>query len=117
MRSSQSVVGDRVSALGDALTKARPLAPTIRRWGEHLAGVLGSGGHLLACGNGGSAAEAQHLTGELVGKFRTDRQPPPDAKLNDPADVAETVPFALRQPQGCEVRELVVACSEEGSWP
>lgn len=108
MRGSQSVVGDTWSALGDALTKARPLASTIARW---------SGGHLLACGNGGRAAEAQHLTGELVGKFRTDRQPPPDAKLNDPADVAETVLFALRQPQGCEVRELVVACSEEGSWP
>jgi D-sedoheptulose 7-phosphate isomerase len=30
---------------------------------------------LLACGNGGSAAEAQHLTGELVGRFRYDRRP------------------------------------------
>ena len=32
-------------------------------------------GRLLACGNGGSAAEAQHLTGELVGRFRHDRRP------------------------------------------
>jgi D-sedoheptulose 7-phosphate isomerase len=44
-------------------------------WGRHLAAVLGSGGRLLACGNGGSAAEAQHLTGELVGRFRHDRRP------------------------------------------
>ena len=43
--------------------------------------------------------------------------PPPDAKLNQPADVAQTVLFALRQPPGCEVRELVVAPSVEGSWP
>ena len=30
---------------------------------------------MLTCGNGGSASEAQHLTGELVGRFRHDRQP------------------------------------------
>ena len=44
-------------------------------------------------------------------------KPPPDAKLNQPEDVAATVVFALRQPPGCEVRELVVTPSVEGSWP
>lgn len=44
-------------------------------------------------------------------------QPPSDAKLNRPEDVAEAVMFALRQPPGCEVRELVIAPSMEGSWP
>lgn len=45
------------------------------RWGARLAAVLGGGGRLLACGNGGSAAHAQHLTAELVGRFHDDRQP------------------------------------------
>jgi D-sedoheptulose 7-phosphate isomerase len=49
--------------------------PQIKSWGRHLAGVLGAGGRLLACGNGGSAAEAQHLTGELVGRYLHDRRP------------------------------------------
>ena len=44
-------------------------------------------------------------------------KPPPDAKLNDPDHVAQTVVFALRQPPGCEIRELVVCSSEESSWP
>lgn len=44
-------------------------------------------------------------------------KPPPDAKLNRPHDVARTVLFALDQPPGCEVRELVVTPSVEGSWP
>jgi NAD(P)-dependent dehydrogenase (short-subunit alcohol dehydrogenase family) len=44
-------------------------------------------------------------------------RPPADAKLNDPADVAAAVVFALQQPSGCEVRELVVAPSLEPSWP
>lgn len=43
--------------------------------------------------------------------------PPPDAKLNQPENVAQTVLFALQQPPGCEVRELVVTPSVEGSWP
>ena len=44
-------------------------------------------------------------------------QPPPDAKLNRPEDVARTVLFALTQPPGCEIRELVVCPSQESSWP
>ncbi|PWV55429.1 SDR family oxidoreductase [Nocardiopsis sp. L17-MgMaSL7] len=44
-------------------------------------------------------------------------KPGPDAKLNDPADVASTVLMALRQPRGCEIREMVVCPSMETSWP
>jgi NAD(P)-dependent dehydrogenase (short-subunit alcohol dehydrogenase family) len=44
-------------------------------------------------------------------------KPPPDAKLNRPEDVAAAVLFALSQPAGCEVRELVVTPSLESSWP
>jgi NAD(P)-dependent dehydrogenase (short-subunit alcohol dehydrogenase family) len=44
-------------------------------------------------------------------------KPPADAKLNRPEDVAAAVVFALRQPAGCEVRELLVAPSLETSWP
>jgi NAD(P)-dependent dehydrogenase (short-subunit alcohol dehydrogenase family) len=44
-------------------------------------------------------------------------KPPPDAKLNRPEDVAATVVYALRQPPGCQLRELVVCSSEESSWP
>ena len=44
-------------------------------------------------------------------------KPPADAKLNKPEDVAETVLFALTQPAGCEVREMVVCASTESSWP
>jgi D-sedoheptulose 7-phosphate isomerase len=49
--------------------------PTLRGWGETAARVLGGGGRLLACGNGGSAEQAQHLTSELVGRYQHDRQP------------------------------------------
>ena len=47
----------------------------VESWGRRLASVLSGGGRLLAVGNGGSAAEAQHLTGEIVGRFLQDRRP------------------------------------------
>ena len=43
-------------------------------WGARLGAVLAGGGRLLAAGNGGSAAEAQHLTAELVGRFVGERR-------------------------------------------
>lgn len=44
-------------------------------------------------------------------------KPTDDSKLNDPAAVANAVLFALSQPEGCEVRELVICHEEEESWP
>jgi NAD(P)-dependent dehydrogenase (short-subunit alcohol dehydrogenase family) len=44
-------------------------------------------------------------------------RPGADAVLNDPADVAAAVLFALNQPPGCAVRELVVCPAEEPSYP
>ena len=69
------MIEERFAALAATMHDLTVLAPRIEAWGSHLAEVLGAGGRLLACGNGGSAAEAQHLTGELVGRFVHDRQP------------------------------------------
>lgn len=70
-----SLVGAHLHTLAQAAQEAVFWAPTVRAWSAQLAQVLSGGGRLLACGNGGSAAEAQHLTGELVGRFRADRRP------------------------------------------
>ncbi|WP_442933658.1 SDR family oxidoreductase [Micromonospora sp. CPCC 206060] len=44
-------------------------------------------------------------------------RPGPDAELNDPADTAAAIMFALTQPSGCAVRELVVCAEQESSYP
>ena len=62
---------------------ARILELTRQAWSEDLVegaiqtatAALRQGKPLLVCGNGGSAADAMHLTGELVGRFLLDRQP------------------------------------------
>jgi D-sedoheptulose 7-phosphate isomerase len=67
---------EHFAALRRALARMDGKVTTrLSSWGRHLAGVLDAGGRLLACGNGGSAAQAQHLTGELVGRFLHDRRP------------------------------------------
>ncbi len=44
-------------------------------------------------------------------------RPPADWKANQPADVANAIVYALTQPNGCEIREMVVCPSNESSWP
>jgi len=75
-----------------ALPQFRHDAARLRRWGASLADRLCGGARLLAAGNGGSAAQAQHLTAELVGRYRDDR--PPFSALALHADTSATTAIA-----------------------
>ena len=57
------------------LEAARSLTAPIARASELLADTLKSGGKVLACGNGGSAADAQHFAAELINRFEVERAP------------------------------------------
>ena len=56
-------------------------APILRDAALHMAGCLAEGGKILVCGNGGSAADAQHMTGELLGRFLMERPSLPAVAL------------------------------------
>lgn len=66
-------MNDHIKSLTTALELAGALdqAP---RLGRELHAVLSTGGRVLAAGNGGSAAQAQHLTAELVGRYHRERR-------------------------------------------
>ena len=66
---------EHVRKLQAAVAASGPAMDVAQRWGRELAEVLPAGGRLLVAGNGGSAAEAQHLAAELVGRYRPDRPP------------------------------------------
>jgi D-sedoheptulose 7-phosphate isomerase len=70
-----ALLGDHVDRLAQALPTLRAASPTLARWGSDLVDRMRDGARLLAAGNGGSAAEAQHLTAELVGRFDRERRP------------------------------------------
>ncbi len=71
----RSWLADHHREMVDGLADLARHADQIASWGRMLAVRLGSGGRLLVAGNGGSAAQGEHLTGELVGRFGRERRP------------------------------------------
>lgn len=66
---------EHLDALAEPLGWLRGQLDQVERWGHTLAAALSEGRRLLTAGNGGSAAHAQHLSAELVGRFRLPRRP------------------------------------------
>jgi len=69
---------DRVTAhfnqsISNLQAAAEPLAEPISRAAERIAQTLVNGGKMLICGNGGSAADAQHFSSELLNRFEAER--------------------------------------------
>jgi 2-dehydro-3-deoxy-L-rhamnonate dehydrogenase (NAD+) len=75
----------------------------------------------LAAETAGRVGVTLLVPGGMWTHFFDDRpdqyKPGSDAQLNDPAETADAVLYALTRPAGSEVRELVVAASEESSYP
>ena len=66
---------------------AEPLAVAV----DVLFGALANNGRILACGNGGSAADAQHFVAELVGRFERERLPLAGIALNTDTSIMTAV--------------------------
>jgi D-sedoheptulose 7-phosphate isomerase len=109
------------TALDAARTLAAPLAGAV----ELMAGTLIGNGKILACGNGGSAADAQHFAAELVGRFEMERQGLSAIALNTDSSIMTAVAndygyeavferqvYALGQPG-----DLLLAISTSGNSP
>lgn len=83
-------------------------------------GVVGFS-HALAAETGGEIGVTTMIPGGMKTRFFDDRaeqyKPQDDSRLNDPANVAQAILFALSQPRGCEVREMLICHEDEGSWP
>ncbi len=110
--------GGRVVTVASTLG-VRPL-PAATAYSASKFGVVGFT-RALAAETAGRLAVTLLVPGGMSTAFFDGRdeqfRPAPDAQLNRPEDVARTVLFALSQPPGCEVREMVVCPSREPSWP
>jgi D-sedoheptulose 7-phosphate isomerase len=69
-----SILESRAADLQSALSRIGDLDEAMARVAKAIADSFRDGGKLLAAGNGGSAAEAQHLTGELIGRLTPTRE-------------------------------------------
>lgn len=72
-------------------TAAEPLLAEVRAVGDMLIDAFTRGGTLYTLGNGGSAADAQHFTGELIGHYKRDRRPLPAVTLTTDATVSTCI--------------------------
>lgn len=83
-------------------------------------GVVGFS-HALAAEMAGEVGVTTMIPGGMETRFFDDRdekyKPQDNSRLNDPQRVAEAILFALSQPRGCEVRQMLICHEEEGSWP
>ncbi|NML60515.1 phosphoheptose isomerase [Massilia sp. RP-1-19] len=73
--------------LQSANTLAQPISQAI----ELMFGALSNGNKILACGNGGSAADCQHFAAELVGRFERERFPLPAMALTTDTSIMTAV--------------------------
>ena len=89
---------------------------------ELLLGTCSSGGTVFTCGNGGSAADADHIVGELLKRFRKERDIPADLKLHllegdeDGVLLAERLEGSLAAVSLCAQSAIITATSNDVDW-
>jgi D-sedoheptulose 7-phosphate isomerase len=81
----------KTRAVIEALAADPGLPPLINRIAETCVAALARGNKVLLCGNGGSAADAQHLAGELVSRFMFDRPGLPAFALTTDSSVMTAI--------------------------
>lgn len=82
MDEREAVITGAFTRHSEVLEKSlKELLPDVRRAAELLIKAFKAGHKLLACGNGGSAADAQHFAAEFVCKYAKDRKPLPAIAL------------------------------------
>lgn len=104
---------------------ATSLAPDIARAGQLIIDSLSNGGKVLSCGNGGSAADAQHFSSELLGRYERDRDGLPAVALTTDSSTTSAIAndYGYEQVFARQVRalgnkgDILLAISTSGNSP
>ncbi len=102
-----------------------PLLPMLAEVGDRVCAALDAGGRIYTFGNGGSAADAQHLAAELVGRYKRDWRPLPAVALSVDPSVMTCIAndYAFDDVFGRQVqalvgpRDVVIGFSTTGASP
>lgn len=86
-----NLVEQRMADHAAVLAATKALAPDIERAGILIRDALAGGHKILFCGNGGSAADSQHLAAEIVGRFQKERPSLPALALTVDTSVLTAV--------------------------
>jgi len=103
----------------------RQLAPVVAKLGLEMGERLRNGGKILWMGNGGSAADSQHLAAEIVGRFVKERRGLPSIALTTDTSILTAVGndygyeaiFSRQVEALCSPADVVVGISTSGNSP
>lgn len=120
-----NIIGEEIDGIIRNFEKLRELAPTIAQAADVWIAALRAGNKIIFCGNGGSAADAQHLAGELVGRYKFNRPPLPAISLSTDTSILTAVgnDYGFEQVFARQVKALgkkgdvLVAISTSGNSP
>ena len=106
----------------EELKQQQPVLETIA---QEMTDAVLAGRKILWCGNGGSAADAQHLAAEFVGRFRRERKPLPSIALTTDTSILTAIGndygyeqvFSRQVLALCEEGDIVVGISTSGNSP
>lgn len=101
------------------------LAPLIEQMAQRITAAVQAGGTVFWLGNGGSAADAQHLAAELIGRFKKERKALPSLSLSTDTSVLTCLSndydfsfiFARQLEALCRPQDVVIGLSTSGNSP
>lgn len=108
-----------------AAADLEPLLPTVARVASELIACYSRGGILYTFGNGGSAADAQHLAGEMIGRYLRERRPLPAVALSTDPSVSTCIAndygyddvFSRQVTALARAGDMVIGFSTSGTSP
>jgi len=105
------------------IAQLEPLIPAIHALGERLRDCLNSGNKILLMGNGGSAADCQHIAAEIVGRYKRERRGLPAIALTTDTSILTSVGndygfeyiFSRQVEALCAPDDVVIGLSTSGN--
>ena len=105
------------------ITQLDALVPAINKLGERLRACLKNGGKILLMGNGGSAADSQHIAAEIVGRYIRERPGLPAIALTTDSSILTSVGndygfehiFSRQVEALCTAQDIVIGISTSGN--
>jgi D-sedoheptulose 7-phosphate isomerase len=107
----------------DVMTQLTSLLPDIDKVGQMMRACLQRGNKILLMGNGGSAADSQHIAAEIVGRYKRERRGLPAIALTTDTSILTAVGndygfdqvFSRQVEALCDAQDVVVGISTSGN--
>lgn len=105
------------------ITKLQDLIPKINHVAARMVKAVQQGGKIFWMGNGGSAADAQHLAAELIGRFKAERRALPSISLSTDTSILTclsndydySIVFSRQLEALCQPQDVVVGLTTSGN--